>query len=109
MENLSLDQIKENIVMARKQAGMTQEEMAKLLEITQPAYSYYEKGDKPIPLNKIKKICEILSISIKSLLGDNFVYEENEDVLVKVNNNLERIANTLDKIYDFITESPQKQ
>lgn len=99
MTKLSLEQIKENITTARKQADITQEEMAQLLEITQPAYSYYEKGDKPIPLNKIYKICEILSIPIKSLLGDINISEENEEILMKINNNLERIADTLDNLY----------
>jgi transcriptional regulator with XRE-family HTH domain len=101
MSSLSLEQIKESIATARKQAGITQEQMSKLLDITQPAYSYYEKGDKPIPLNKIQKICQILSIPIISLLGDTYLNEKNEDVLISINNNLERIANTLDKLYEF--------
>lgn len=75
--------------------------MSKLLDITQPAYSYYEKGEKPIPLNKIYKISEILSIPIRSLLGDMVLDKKNEDLLIKINNNLERIANTLDKLYEF--------
>ena len=103
MPSLSLEQIKDNIAIARKKAGITQEEMSKLLDITQPAYSYYEKGEKPIPLNKIQKICDILAIPIKSLIGDIVLNENNEEVLVKVNNNLERIADTLDKIYEFIS------
>jgi transcriptional regulator with XRE-family HTH domain len=101
MSSLSLQQIKKNIATARKQAGITQEEMAKLLDITQPAYSYYEKGNKPIPLNKIQKISEILSIPTKSLLGDMVLDKKNEDLLIKMNTNLERIANTLDKLYEF--------
>lgn len=101
MTSLTLDQIKENIATARKQAGITQEEMSKLLGITQPAYSYYEKGEKPIPLNKIQKICSILSIPAKSLLGDIALEEKDEKILMKINHNLERIANTLDKLYDF--------
>lgn len=102
MSASSLEQIKENIATARKKAGKTQEEMSKLLNITQPAYSYYEKGEKPIPLNKIQKICDILSIPIKSLLGDIITDENNDDILIKLNNTLERIANTLDDLYEYI-------
>lgn len=101
MTSPSLDQIKKNITSARKQAGITQEEMSRLLSITQPAYSYYEKGEKPIPLEKIQKICEILSIPVKSLLGDTIIDDKNEDILYKINTNLERIADTLDKLYQF--------
>jgi hypothetical protein len=68
---------------------------------TYPAYSYYEKGEKPIPLNKIHKICKILSISGKSILGDSIVDEPSEQILIKINNNLERIATTLDKLYEY--------
>lgn len=102
MSSLSLEQIKENISTARKQAGITQEEMSKLLDISQPAYSYYEKGEKPIPLNKIQKICEILSIPVKSLLGNLSIDENSEEILIKINNNLERISNTFDRLYEFI-------
>lgn len=101
MNSLPLEQIKENIATTRKQAGITQEEMSKLLDITQPAYSYYEKGEKPIPLSKLQKICDILSIPIKSLLGDTVLDERTEDVLMQINNNLERIADTLEKLYEF--------
>lgn len=64
-------------------------------------YSYYEKGEKPIPLNKIQKICEILSIPSKSILGDIIEDKKSEEILVKINNNLERIANTLDKLCEY--------
>ncbi|MDT8718486.1 helix-turn-helix transcriptional regulator [Clostridium sp. 19966] len=101
MSSLSLQEIKENISLARKQAGITQEQMSKLLNITQPAYSYYEKGEKPIPLNKIQKICEILSIPMSSLIGDMSENIDSQEILVKINGNLSRIADTLDKLYEF--------
>ena len=103
MALLSLEQIKENIVNARKKASISQTEMAKLLDISQPAYSYYEKGEKPIPLNKIQKICQILSIPTKSILGDLSIDENNQEILESINNNLDRIANKLDKSYECLS------
>lgn len=105
MSSLSLKQIKENISIARKESGITQEDMAKLLDISQPAYSYYEKGEKPIPLNKIKRISEILSIPTKELLGETNKDENYEDTLVEVNRNLERIANSLDRLCELIEKN----
>jgi transcriptional regulator with XRE-family HTH domain len=102
MSSLSLKQIKENISIARKQSGITQEEMARLLDISQPAYSYYETGEKPIPLNKIKRICEILSIPMQELVGDISKDENGEEVLVEINKNLERIANSLDRLCEYV-------
>ena len=98
MSKPSLEQIKENIAFARKQAGVTQGEMAKTLNISQPAYSYYESGDKPIPIDKISKIAEILSIPLNRLLGDIAIDQSQKDPLSAISHNLERIANTLDKI-----------
>jgi transcriptional regulator with XRE-family HTH domain len=103
MASLSLQQIKENISNARKTAGITQEDMAKSLGITQPAYSYYETGEKPIPLNKIKTISEILSIPAKSLLGDD-IFNDSDEVINSINKNLERIADTLDKLYNLFQD-----
>lgn len=101
MPNFTLKEIKENISTSRKHAGFTQEEMSKLLNITQPAYSYYETGDNPIPLNKIRKISEILSVPLINLIG----YDTNDDNMTNsynINKNLERIADTLDNLYELL-------
>ena len=83
--------IKETILMTRKEKGLTQKDMAKKLNISQPAYSYYEKGDKPLPANQLKKVLEILDIEMEQL-------KELEDPLDTINRSLERIANVLEKI-----------
>ncbi|MCH4887162.1 helix-turn-helix transcriptional regulator [Acidaminobacter sp. JC074] len=83
--------IKETILMTRKEKGLTQKDMAKKLNISQPAYSYYEKGDKPLPANQLKKVLEILDIEMEQL-------KELEDPLDTINRSLERIANALEKI-----------
>lgn len=96
-----LQVIKQQITLARKNAGYTQEQMANFLGISQPAYSYYETGDKPLPLRQIRKIAEILKIPSTDLLGSDF--EENtgslKDIyfeLKKMNNFLERIATVME-------------
>ncbi len=83
--------IKETILMTRKEKGLTQKDMAKKLNISQPAYSYYEKGDKPLPANQLKKVLEILDIEMEQL-------KELEDPLDTINRSLERIASALEKI-----------
>lgn len=106
MVNYTLKEIKENISNARKYGNLTQGDMAQLLDITQPAYSYYETGDKPIPLNKIRKISEILSIPLTELLGEpTSTLATDTNNLSSINNNLERIANTLDKLYEHISQN----
>lgn len=86
--------IKETILTARKEKGYTQKDMAKKLSISQPAYSYYEKGDKPLPVNQLKKVLEILELEIDQL------QTQVDDPLEVINQTLMRIADALDKIAD---------
>lgn len=83
--------IKETILMARKEKGLTQKDMAKKLNISQPAYSYYEKGNKPLPANQLKKVLDILDINMEQL-------KELEDPLDSICRSLDRIAAVLEKI-----------
>jgi len=83
--------IKDTILTARKEKGLTQKDMAKKLNISQPAYSYYEKGDKPLPVNQLKKVLEILEIEADQL-------KELDDPIESIKKSLERIADSLEKI-----------
>jgi len=86
--------IKETILTARKERGYTQKDMAEKLSISQPAYSYYEKGDKPLPVNQLKKVLEILELEIDQL------QTQVDDPLEVINQTLVRIADALEKIAD---------
>lgn len=83
--------IKETILVARKEKGLTQKDMANKLNISQPAYSYYEKGDKPLPANQLKKVLEILDIEMEQL-------KDLENPIEVISKTLERIAETLERI-----------
>lgn len=52
---------------ARKCEGLFQKDMAKFLNVSQACYSCYESGKKTIRFEKLKKICQILSIDINNL------------------------------------------
>jgi len=54
----------------RRRAGMTQEQLARLLAISPATVSYYEKGLIVPPLEKLKQIANIFSISVSELLED---------------------------------------
>ena len=60
-----------NIVLKelREQKGMTQEEMAKELNITQRAYSYYERGERHPDIEIIMDMAEYFNIPIDLLVG----------------------------------------
>lgn len=55
----------------RKKSGISQKEMAGLLELSTSTYSNYENGHREPPLDVIEKFCSILKIDATGLLFDN--------------------------------------
>lgn len=61
----------ENLKIARKTKGLTQKEVAKLLNKFQPDYSEYESGKIELDYYKIVFLCELLDITPNDLFGFN--------------------------------------
>lgn len=59
-----------NIKKYRKQANLSQEEVACKLGITQQAYSYKERGDRKFTIDEAFKLEEVLGVSIYELFED---------------------------------------
>ena len=59
----------------RKSKNITQEEMAKMLNVSRQSYINYESGDTEPSFETLKKISSILNVSIDCLL-DNQEYIE---------------------------------
>jgi len=55
----------------RRENNMTQEEMAKLMEMSQSAYSRLEKGDVKITFEQISKVAEIYGVPPVHLVDPN--------------------------------------
>ena len=60
-----------NLRNIRVQRGLTQTYMAKSIGLTIAAYRFYEIGEREPNLSNLKKIAQILSVSIDDLLGEN--------------------------------------
>ncbi len=58
----------------RKKAKLTQEDIARLLDVDRVTVSKYESGAIDIPLSRLEKMAEALEVSIVELLDvdDNF-------------------------------------
>lgn len=52
---------------ARLEKGLTQQDLAKIVEVTPESISYYEAGKKTPAHDKLKTICRVLGISMDSL------------------------------------------
>lgn len=59
------------ILKVRKEKKMSQEQMARLLNIPQRTYSSYEHGDRAIPLEFLFNFAVVFNISIDYLTGRN--------------------------------------
>ena len=61
------------LIEERKANKITQVEMAKELNISQPSYIRYENGTSEPTLENLKKIADVLDVSVDYLLGrDDF-------------------------------------
>lgn len=58
----------ERIAVRRKALGMTQEQLAEMIDVATPTISYIETGTKAIRPENLAKLCEVLDISADYLL-----------------------------------------
>ena len=54
----------------RKRLGLSQENMAKALGITQASYSFKESGIRNFSIKELKILKRILNVTYEELLGD---------------------------------------
>lgn len=66
-----LKDLGERIRELRKARGMTQEELADTLGVTQALIASYETARRSIPLRKLVVLAEALGISIEEVVGRN--------------------------------------
>lgn len=63
--------LNERLKAAREATGMSQNEVAKAIGVSQPAYCYMENGDKVPSLPVAKQLARVLSVSLDYLVGMN--------------------------------------
>lgn len=61
----------ENLRLAREEKGLTKTAMAKAIGLSLPAYSNYESSIREPPIKNLKKIANVLNVSVDYLLGVN--------------------------------------
>lgn len=75
----------------RKQAHLTQVDVAKKLGISQPAYASWERGAKRPTQDNLVKIAQVLNVSIDYLVGNSDEKKEDEldnvELLFRMNSN----------------------
>ena len=61
----------ERLKKLRKDAGLTQVDVANKLGISQPAYASWERGIKKLTQDNLVKIAQILNVSVDYLVGNS--------------------------------------
>lgn len=80
--------LNEKLKEIRIEKGLSQEKMAKLLNISRQALGHFEKGDRQINIELVKKICVLFDLSADELLEIETL-EERKRVIINnsFNNN----------------------
>lgn len=68
----------ERLYNIRIKQGLTQADVAKLVPMTQSSYSRIENGFQEPNLNQLKKIAEVLNVSLDYLLDVNTEFYNNQ-------------------------------
>jgi putative transcriptional regulator len=69
----------ERLKQLRKDAGLTQVDVAEKLGISQPAYASWERGIKKPTQENLVKIAQILNVSVDYLVGNSEKKDEDLD------------------------------
>ena len=88
----------------RKEKGLTQQELAKIVGVTDRAISNWENGRRMPDISLFKVLCEALDISLNELLaGEKILVEEkekrSEEILLKTLTKEERNRKRLQKSF----------
>lgn len=61
--------LNEMLIKERKEHGLTQDEVSRILCITQPAYARYERGERDINIYDLIKLCDYYKCSLDYITG----------------------------------------
>ncbi len=68
-----------NLLALRQRHGLTQESLANYLGVARPTISYYETGERNVPLEHLEKLANFFGIDTYDLLEEN---TENQQSMV---------------------------
>lgn len=78
------ENLNDKLLKARKNAGLSQEDVAKRLHISRQAVSNWEIGKTEPDLNSVRQLCEIYLISSDEILGIEGMLKSQDEVQKEV-------------------------
>ena len=83
MANNDKQSVAMRLKLLRTEEGLTQNEVAEKLGVTQQTYSKYEKGTSNVDSVVLTKICNLYSVTSDYVLGISPTSGENLETLIK--------------------------
>ena len=90
----------------RKEKGLTQDDLAELLEVTKVTIFNWENGVSSIKPDRLKKLCEIFGVDMPYLLGYNNVKNETNIKAAVLDEALEKLRTINNMISAESDEGP---
>lgn len=81
--------IAKRLKLARRDAGLTQEEVGGRIGLTKVGYGHYERGLVPIGVAQLFQLSDILGVSVAYLLGLDSDLTKDEDELLTLYRQIE--------------------
>ncbi|WP_053434769.1 helix-turn-helix domain-containing protein [Sporosarcina globispora] len=67
-----MTKFKDNLLILRKDKGLTQDDVAQYLQLSRPAYSRYETGGAEPTIENLMLLADLYNISLDELVGRDF-------------------------------------
>ena len=98
MNNADSKEIGRRIQQKRKQAGLTQEQLAEMMNVSIQMVSNIERGNKAIRIENLINLCHILSVSTDYIL----IGKENVSDISELTSRISKLENKDVRLIDMI-------
>lgn len=101
-------QLNKNIVRLRKKRGLTQEQLANLLNVSVTAVSKWENGNNRPDIELLPDMADVFQVSVDSLLGYEKAYKHLDKIIVEIENMLkhEKYNEAMERLRDVMKKYP---
>lgn len=87
MNQINLDSIGSRLKFVRKSRGLTQAEMADLIDTSFASYRRYESDENNIPHTVIEKIAKNIDVSLEFLINGKDLLKDKNEVILNIRHN----------------------
>lgn len=94
----------QRMLVLRKAQGLTQGQLAELLDISQQLIAFYEKGQRRVPIDLLPEVARLLGVSVEELLGLHPTATAKRGPTPKLQQQLERVSRLPRAKQRFVSE-----